>query len=827
MANPLRRVYPDAMMEHLGHAAAEAETEAEAEAFVGALVPLAAGLVKAAAPHVARATPQLVRGLSKVTHDAARQAGHPAARPDDADHRRAHHPQSGAAGRPRPSHHAPPGDPDPGRADRSRPARSPDAPPCRPSRPGTGPQLSPRRPHRRTWWRGAPTGSAAAVRALAPRMPATAFPRRPLTGRRSGRAAPAGYRTPVSYGTLARRVPGQAGSGRVTPPATSFPAGLPGQPSRGRGYPAPAAPSGGPFHRLGSDASLDGPPAADQAPTGTSGARSRWPRLPKQSPCPALDPGTARAQAPGPAQQRAEIRAPWIRSQGISVTRHAAALRPSGPGVRHGPGGAKRGAPASGQRAVRPATAGTPAVSEQVRGNAAKAVAQPSTARLQALVTTKERAHDWVRAIERIWDFYFELFGQRQSMFADWLLSCDRIALSCYQAAYLGVGEPKPLPAPPPFCYARTGFSPATFRRGHPAAAPGPPDQPLPAGPAALPPAGQPVDPRCGAARDQPQPAKRPWAEQGGTGRPGQAPARGGPAARGGADVGPLEPGDLRRPQRRAARRPRGRRLAARRGRPGPPDSCSPTTRAAPTPRPGSASTSRPSCCAGSGFAQEAERYQSLWSKIYPDPRAGTLPRALVDYFARAYPAVVDALCFREFAPLGKRSLANTIKFGAKEHQMTLEAAERLAAGTDPGIIPARFLIGSARFAARPQAGPPRRHHQELLHRTGKAMTVTVQSALSEVQASARRLARTRPGTGPDRRRRPAPQLPGAPGHGRTRRRAGRRRRGGAGRRGARPGERRHRPAARSPLCVAHCSAPRHACWARCWSASSPSTRVA
>src|SRR6185312_11149314 len=54
------------------------------------------------------------------------------------------------------------------------------------------------------------------------------------------------------------------------------------------------------------------------------------------------------------------------------------------------------------------------------------------------------------------------------SMFADWLLSCDRIALSCYQAAYLGVGEPKPLPAPPPFCYARTGFSPATFRRGIP-----------------------------------------------------------------------------------------------------------------------------------------------------------------------------------------------------------------------------------------------------------------------------------------------------------------------------------------------------------------------
>jgi hypothetical protein len=66
MANPLRRVYQDAMMEHLGHAAAEAETEAEAEAFIGALVPLAAGLVRSAAPHVARSTPHLVRGLSSV-----------------------------------------------------------------------------------------------------------------------------------------------------------------------------------------------------------------------------------------------------------------------------------------------------------------------------------------------------------------------------------------------------------------------------------------------------------------------------------------------------------------------------------------------------------------------------------------------------------------------------------------------------------------------------------------------------------------------------------------------------------------------------------------
>ena len=62
--NPLRRVYPDALMEHLGHAAAAAESEAEAEAFIGALIPLAGRLIPRAAPAIMRAAPGLIRGLS-------------------------------------------------------------------------------------------------------------------------------------------------------------------------------------------------------------------------------------------------------------------------------------------------------------------------------------------------------------------------------------------------------------------------------------------------------------------------------------------------------------------------------------------------------------------------------------------------------------------------------------------------------------------------------------------------------------------------------------------------------------------------------------------
>jgi hypothetical protein len=77
-ANPIRRVYPDALMEHLGHAASETESEAEAEALIGALVPLAARLIPRVAPAVMRAAPQLIRGVARITRTLRRN---PATRP--------------------------------------------------------------------------------------------------------------------------------------------------------------------------------------------------------------------------------------------------------------------------------------------------------------------------------------------------------------------------------------------------------------------------------------------------------------------------------------------------------------------------------------------------------------------------------------------------------------------------------------------------------------------------------------------------------------------------------------------------------------------------
>ncbi|MDS4011694.1 MAG: hypothetical protein RKK15_09865 [Defluviicoccus sp.] len=63
-ANPLRRVYPDALMEHLGRAAAAAQNEGEAEAFIGAMIPVAASLAPRVAPALLRVAPNLVAGAA-------------------------------------------------------------------------------------------------------------------------------------------------------------------------------------------------------------------------------------------------------------------------------------------------------------------------------------------------------------------------------------------------------------------------------------------------------------------------------------------------------------------------------------------------------------------------------------------------------------------------------------------------------------------------------------------------------------------------------------------------------------------------------------------
>ncbi len=71
--NPIRRIYPDAqLMAHLSHAARESESEAEAEAFISALIPLAARLIPRAASLVRANAPALIRGFTGITRQLRR-----------------------------------------------------------------------------------------------------------------------------------------------------------------------------------------------------------------------------------------------------------------------------------------------------------------------------------------------------------------------------------------------------------------------------------------------------------------------------------------------------------------------------------------------------------------------------------------------------------------------------------------------------------------------------------------------------------------------------------------------------------------------------------
>jgi hypothetical protein len=382
--------------------------------------------------------------------------------------------------------------------------------------------------------------------------------------------------------------------------------------------------------------------------------------------------------APGPVKPSPVIR-PWLRAQSVNVTRHAAALRP----FRRAEFGTGPAAPSEGHvQAVNQLMARLRTellrLSGAVRQAADAASLQPSTPRLQQVVQKKERAHDSVRAIERIWDFYFELFGQRQSMFAEWLLACDRIALDCYQVAYMGCGVAKSIPAPPPFSYMRTGFSPATFRRAIPLRRLGQQLNPFPliqlpyhrlVNPwtlgAVLHEVSHNLQNDLGLARIVPARIGHRLLE---AGLPRQVAAvwmrwnrelyadvsgllLGGPAV-----VGSLLDVIGRSPETVLAYDRRG-----------------------PHPTPYLRAFISIELLRRMGFAEEAEHYRRLWVRLYPDARAGTLPGWLLETFPTANRIVVDAVCYQPFDALGGKYLADVLPFGAKEQQITEEVAQRLA----------------------------------------------------------------------------------------------------------------------------------------------------
>jgi hypothetical protein len=413
------------------------------------------------------------------------------------------------------------------------------------------------------------------------------------------------------------------------------------------------------------------------------------------------------ATAPPPRRGAALRR--WLRTQAVNVTRHVAALRP----FRKDEFGTGAASPTeahtqAANALIESLRRGLLRRTRRVTAAVARAVREPTGPHLRDVVRLKAWAHNSVRSIETVWDFYFELFGQRQSQFADWLLSCDRIALDCYQHAYLGLAVARSIPAPPPFSYMRTGFAPATFRRGIPLRRLGQQLNPFPliqlpyhrlVNPwtlgAVLHEVSHNLQNDLGLARAVPRAITRRLLRAGFGRLVASVWTRwnreafadlcglllGGPAI-----VGSLMDVIGRSPTTTVTYDPRG-----------------------PHPTPYLRGFLSMELLRRMGFADEAAQHRRAWARLYSNPRAGNIPPPLLDSFPRAVALVVDTICYQPYPSLGGRPLAQAICFGAKEQQMVEEAARRLATGTDPGVVPERFLIGAARFAlerrlARPEA---------------------------------------------------------------------------------------------------------------------------
>jgi len=345
---------------------------------------------------------------------------------------------------------------------------------------------------------------------------------------------------------------------------------------------------------------------------------------------------------------------------------------------------------------------------EQLDGAAARARDDTGPAAMARMLEVKTRAHDWVRATERVWDFYFELFGQRQSAFGEWLVACDRITLDCYQHVFMHLGSARSIPAPPPFCYMRTGFSPATYRRGIPLRRLGRRINPFPlvqlpyhrmvnpwtmgailhevshnlqnelalerAVPAA-------IAHRLRAA-GTPEPVVRTcvrWNRE----------IFGdmiGCMLGGEAFVASLMDVIGRAPAQVLGFSPRG---------------------VHPTPylRPAL------SCelLSRMGFPDRATDFARAWRRLYPSAADTTIPPVLLAGWPQVVPLVVDAVCYTRFRSLGGKALREVIFFEPRHQAMIEEAAGRLARGVDPGVVPERFLIGAVRTALDRRLAPPER----------------------------------------------------------------------------------------------------------------------
>jgi hypothetical protein len=99
------------------------------------------------------------------------------------------------------------------------------------------------------------------------------------------------------------------------------------------------------------------------------------------------------------------------------------------------------------------------------------------------------------------------------------------------------------------------------------------------------------------------------------------------------------------------------------------------------------------------GFGERAQAFRLAWLKLYPSTSGTSIPQPVLATWRQVVPEVVQAVCYTRFGSLGGKALREVIFFEPRHQLMIEEAAARLARGTDPGVVPERFLIGAVRTA--------------------------------------------------------------------------------------------------------------------------------
>jgi hypothetical protein len=400
----------------------------------------------------------------------------------------------------------------------------------------------------------------------------------------------------------------------------------------------------------------------------------------------------------------------WLTIQGINLSRHANSLRPfTKDEFGTGPAAPSEAHIKAANRFIDSFRIKLDEMMRWIEAAARAAKREPTSERTRVLLERKEVAGNRVLYVEGIWDFYFDLFVQRLSSFSDRLLSVDRICANCYEDLYVGIGAAQPTPTLLPFSYAHTGFSPATYRRGVPL-------------------------PRLSYNKNLFPLIMLPqhrldnvWALssvlhevshnlQADLGLWDEMPAHIYKRLTGEGRIAPR----VARVWARWHKEMMADMFALLLGGPAAVESLMDVVGRSPAstlkfnpigvhPTPYLRVLISLILMRRMGFEKMAGDLQRVWKRLYPRLTTADIPPPIMETFQRAGELAVDTMVFQPYRQFANKPLARVLKFGTQQMTMVEQAGRQLAAGKEAGAVPARFMIGAARFAldnrlATPQA---------------------------------------------------------------------------------------------------------------------------